>query len=158
MNCLSELKEGAELLLEYCAGSLASTQKVELDRHIEHCAECRRVVESQREVWQVLDQWAAPEVTPGFDAKLYAKIASEEAAPAWKQWLRRVFHPAVPVPVWKPAVSLAAACAVLAVGLAVHPQPAADSSKQVHAEHVDIEQVANTLDDLELLTPSPSPM
>ena len=97
-----------------------------------------------------------PEVSQRFDARLYARIAEEEAAPVWTRWMRRFFQPAVPVPMWKPAVSLAAACAVLGVGLAFHTPVAHDAAKQVRADNVDIEQVANALDDLEMLTPNSS--
>jgi anti-sigma-K factor RskA len=164
MNCLSKMKEGAELLLDYGAGTLTSARKVEIDRHIENCTECRGLVEAQRDMWHTLDQWTPPAVAPDFDRRLYARIAEEKAAPLWSRWMRRLFQPAIPVPFWKPAVSLAGACAVLAVGLMVHAPNAGGPAKQihavnVHADNVDIEQVANTLDDLELLTPtSSSPM
>jgi anti-sigma-K factor RskA len=159
MICLSKMREGAELLLDYCAGTLESTRRVEIDGHIESCTECRRMVEAQRDIWRTLDQWTPPDVAPDFDRRLYARIAEEQAAPWWSRWTRRLFQPAIPVPVWKPVVSLAAACAVLAVGLMVHTPDAGDAAKQIRADNVDIEQVANTLDDLELLTPaSSSPM
>jgi anti-sigma factor RsiW len=156
MNCLSKMKEGAELLLDYCAGTLAPARVADIDAHIGTCAECRRVVDAQRDIWRALDQWTPPEVSPDFDKRLYSRIKEEQAAPVWSQWMRRLFQPAVPVPFWKPAMSLAAACAVLAVGLAVHTPEPRDPVSQIHADHVDIEQVANTLDDLELLTPPPS--
>ena len=54
---------------------------------------------------------------------------------------------------WKPAVSLAAACAVLTVGLMVRMPGPSDTSSQLKPEKVDIEQVEKTLDDLEILMP-----
>src|SRR5208283_1960459 len=57
---------------------------------------------------------------------LYARIAEERAAPAWRQWLGRLFRPAAPYGIWKPAASLAAAAVVVALvssGLRVPDAP-----------------------------------
>jgi len=148
MTCLK-----TDVLIEYCWGAIDGARAGEIARHVADCPDCRRVVEAQREVWQTLERFTAPEVSRQFDAKLYARIAEEESAPAWRRWMRQIFEPALPVAMWKPAVSLLAACAVLAIGLAVRTPN--EPVQQIHAEHaVDIETVANALDDLEMLTPS----
>src|SRR5579871_5119658 len=158
MNCLVESREGAEILVDYCARTLPPERAAEVAAHLAECAECRKLVDAQAEVWETLERWQAPEVSAGFDQKLYARIARENAEPSWKRWVRRILQPAVPVAFWKPAVSLAAACAVLTVALVVHePVRPVAPAKQAHAESVDIEQVAKALDDLEILTPT-SPM
>jgi hypothetical protein len=159
VDCLKNTAEGAEILLDYCARKLDSNRMAEIDGHLAGCGECRSLVAAQSELWETMDRWTMPAVSSNFDARLYARIAAENADPSWKRWLRKTFRPATPVPFWKPVVSLAAACAVLTVALVVHtPEPAANVAvKQVHAESVDIEQVAKALDDLEILTPT-SPM
>lgn len=156
MVCLKQSKEGAEILLDYCARVLDPACRAEVDRHLEFCAECRSMVETQTELWETLDQWRAPVVSSDFDARLYTRIAKEEAAPVWKKWTRRIFEPATPVGMWKPVVSLAAACAVLAIALTVHVPQQPSAGPQIRADQVDIEQVAKALDDLDLLTPSNS--
>jgi anti-sigma factor RsiW len=157
MLCLTQSKKGAEILVDYCARSLGPAPKAEVERHLENCAECREVVEKQVRLWETLDEWKAPAVSRDFDTHLYARIARERSAPAWKRWARRILSPATPVAVWKPVASLAAACAVLALALTIHtPQPPS-SVPQVHADQVDIEQVVKALDDLDLITPT-SPM
>jgi len=154
MLCLTQSKKGAEILLDYCARGLDPVRMAELERHLEHCAECRGAMEQQLRLWETLDEWKAPAVSPDFDARLYARIARDQSAPAWKRWARRLLQPAAPVAMWKPAASLAAACAVLALALTVHtPQPHS-SVPQVHADQVDIEQVAKALDDLDIITPT----
>jgi len=153
MICAMEGKKGAEVLLDYVARKLDSARAAEFEKHMESCGDCRRAVNAQREVWGALDQWTAAPVSADFDARLYARIAREEAAPVWQRWLRRVFQPAVPVAIWKPAVPLAAACAVLVFGFLVRMPQAGDTTKQIRAERVDIEQVERTLEDLEMLTP-----
>ena len=149
-------KNAAEIIIGYCAGTLEPRQRAEFERHFNGCAECSRVVNAQREVWETLDRWTPPAVSQDFDVRLYARIAREDAAPGWVRWLRRMFQPPVPRAAWKPAVSLAVACAVLAAGLVVRAPHAGEGAQQVRAEHIDIEQVQTALDDIDVLMP-PSP-
>jgi anti-sigma factor RsiW len=156
MICPKELgKEGAEILVDYCAQTLDPARAVEFERHMEACGDCRRLVQAQSDVWETLDQWTPEPVSPDFDARLYARIAQERSAPGWRQWWWRISRPLVPFRVWKPAVSLAAACAVLAVAFVVHVPGTGGGASQVVPEKVDIEQVEKTLDDLDILTPVP---
>ena len=154
MSCIMQLKEGAEILIDYCARTLDPARRAEVERHIEGCAACRALVEKQAQLWETLDQWREPAVSPDFNARLYARIAREEESPAWKKWARRIFEPATPVAFWKPLASLAATGAVLALALTVHmPQPHSNAP-QIRADQVDMEQVARALDDLDILTPA----
>ncbi|HML18700.1 MAG TPA: zf-HC2 domain-containing protein [Bryobacteraceae bacterium] len=149
-------KQAAEIAIDYCAGTLESGKRSEFERHLESCTECSRVVNTQREVWETLDRWTPPEVSRDFDALLYASIARHNAAPVWVRWLRRIFQPPVPIAAWKPAVSLAAACAVLAAGLLVRAPHPSGASQQMRADHIDIEQVQSALDDIDVLMPPAS--
>ena len=136
MICLSKHEQGAELLASYLARTLDATRMAELDRHIRECAECRGLAS----VWERLDEFAVPEVSPGFDARLYARIAREEArVRGWRRWL------------WPPVAPLAAAAAAVALVLFLHVPHDSDAVKQVTS--ADIEQVAQAVDDLDLLTP-----
>lgn len=151
-----------EILLDFCAGSLDDAEASEFRRHLEQCGECARLTAAQRALWESLDQLAAPEVSPRFDERLYARIAQEDAAPAWRRSMNRILHPAVPVSPWKPALSLVAAAAVLALGVVTYtPHASAPAPlpqvQQANTVHVDIEQVANTLDELDVLMPAPPP-
>ena len=158
MDCLLNTRNGAETLLEYCAGTLGAAQIAEFEAHLTECADCRRLVEAQREVWSALDQYPVPEVSSHFDRRLYASIARYDAAPWWRKAWRSISEPAMPWATWKPAVSLAAACAVVALGFLVRLPETSDPVKQVRMEVVDIEQVEQALEDLEMLTPvAPAP-
>ncbi len=101
------------------------------------CPTCRDLAS----VWERLDEFEAPEVTPGFDARLYARIAADEARRAtwWRRWI------------WRPAPLVAAAAAVAAVVLFLHVPRQPDAPTQ--ASKVEIEQVAQAVDDLDLLVP-----
>jgi anti-sigma factor RsiW len=170
MNCQKSSRE-REVFLDYCAGSLEAARAAEFERHLAGCNACTAMVAAQREVWNALDRWGhaeAPEVSRDFDARLYARIAQEEAVPAWRKWLRR-FMPAAPGTGWKPAGSMAAACAVVAIAvvsiqrvdlLTARAPRAVQNVAQMEtdrvdarADHVDIELVANALDELDLLMP-----
>ena|SRR5215469_4891916 len=146
-------KEGAEIAVDYCAGTLGSRERADFERHLADCEPCSRVVMAQREVWETLDRWTAPEVSTNFDARLYSKIARENESPAWVRWMRRVLRPPVPMAAWKPAISVAAACAVLAAGLMVRAPRPGDRDHAPQIQRVDIDQVQTALDDIDVLMP-----
>jgi hypothetical protein len=127
-------------------------QTAEFEIHLQQCADCSRLVEAQKEVWGALEAWTPVPVSVNFDARLYARIAKEQTAPAWQLWLGRIFQPPVPYPLWKSAVPLIAACAVLAVALSVRMPDSVDH--RLRADKVDIEQVEQTLEDFDILTPA----
>src|SRR5258708_40163414 len=131
MNC--QRKESAEILIDYCAKTLAPDRAAEFEKHLETCPDCRRQVEEQSALWRTLDAWTPPPVAADFDARLFARIGKEESASFWTRWS------------WKPAVSLLAVCAVVVVALLVRVPR--------HDDKVDIEQVEQTLDDLDVLAP-----
>jgi anti-sigma factor RsiW len=142
MTCPHKDKQSAEILLEYCAGTLDPDRASEFEKHAAECAECARQVVSQRALWHTLDQWTPAEISPDFDARLYARIEREEAVPSWKKWFTWG---------WRPALITAVAGAAIVVGLFVHqPQP------PPRTDTVDIEQVEHALEDLDMLTPLPA--
>ena len=135
MICLNKNEQGAELLTGYLAKTLDAAGMAEVERHIRDCADCRGLAS----VWEKLDEFAAPEVTGDFDARLYARIAEEDSHQPW--WRRLL---------WRPAVPLVAAGALVGLGLLIAPRTH-DAAKQ--ANQMDIEQVAQAVDDMDLLTP-----
>jgi anti-sigma factor RsiW len=157
MRCIKETKEGAELLLDFCAGSLDRARSSEFERHIATCGECRECVNAQRALWETLDQWKAPAVSADFNERLYSRIAEEPAG--WRKWVPAILRPATPYSIWKPA-ALATACAVLIAGFlayapsAPHPR---ETAPQADVEKVDLDQVATALEELDMLTPVSAP-
>jgi anti-sigma factor RsiW len=150
MRCPMKSREQAELLLSYSSGSLAAEEAAAVSRHLETCVECRQVVEGQRRVWSALEEWEAPAVSAEFDRRLYAKIEMAERKAWWRSpaWLR-------------PAVSVGLAT-VVAVVLLVRGPSVRTAPTKARAESVDIEQVEQTLEDMEMLkqlyaTPSTEP-
>ena len=135
MICLTKNERGAELLTGYLAKTLDAAETAEVERHLQDCTDCRGLAS----VWEKLDEFAAPEVRADFDARLYARIAEEDSHQPW--WRRLL---------WRPAVPLIAAGALVGLGLLIAPRTH-DAAKQ--ANQLDIEQVAQAVDDMDLLTP-----
>lgn len=148
MICFTNRKEGAEILLDYTSGTLDPVRSAELDRHMEACAECRRLVESQRTVYSALDQFTAPEVSADFDKKLYARIAADKPS-FWQRFL-----PATPISWWKPAVPVALAALALCTVLVLRTEHPGSAQKQPGIGQADIEHVEQALDDMDLLAPA----
>jgi anti-sigma factor RsiW len=148
MNCPIRSEETVDLLLAYTARRLDPVTSALLERHMDNCPQCAQFRAGQEVVWQALDAWDAPPVTPDFNRRLYQRIEAEAAAP----WYVRLFR--APLAVWKPAIPLAAACLLVVAGFVFdHPvaSPIPNSSPALHVTVSEAEQVEDTLDDLQLL-------
>jgi len=148
MNCPIQTEETAELLLAYTARRLDPAKTALLENHMNVCAQCAEFRAGQEMVWQALDAWEAPGVTPDFNRRLYQRIEAEAAAP----WYKRLFRS--PIAMWKPAIPLAAAGLVVVAGFVFdHPlannQP--NTPPSIRVSVTEAEQVESALDDLQLL-------
>jgi anti-sigma factor RsiW len=55
----------------------------EIRKHLADCAGCTAELAEMEATWKLLDEWQAPEPSAFFDAKLYARLRTEQAtAPA----------------------------------------------------------------------------
>jgi len=55
----------------------------EIRKHLAGCAGCTAELAEMEATWKLLDEWQAPEPSAFFDAKLYAKLRTEQTkAPA----------------------------------------------------------------------------
>jgi len=148
MNCPIRTEETAEILLAYTARRLDPVKTAILESHMDVCPQCAEFRTRQELVWQALDAWDAPAVTPDFNRRLYQRIDAEAAAP----WYTRLFT--TPWVMWKPAIPLAAAGLLVAAAFVWdHPvsvsTPSAPTAIRVSV--TEAEQVENALDDLQLL-------
>ncbi|MEP7354640.1 MAG: hypothetical protein ABI824_15540 [Acidobacteriota bacterium] len=178
MTCLRNHSRGADLLIGYLEDSLAPSDLKELNSHALDCAECRDLLGVQATLDDAaLDISTMPEVSVGFDARLYAKISDYEAqrqSSWWRKWVPRSLDGARDSMSLNPwTAGVATAGAALAVGLLVMGPGATDrvttvepaSSQVQNGSQVqsgdlkqasvdrDIEQLERDLDDLELLMP-----
>jgi anti-sigma factor RsiW len=51
-------------------------------RHVAECTQCAAELAELEATWALLDEWKAPEPSPFFDAKLYARLRREQDEPA----------------------------------------------------------------------------
>jgi hypothetical protein len=148
MNCPIRTEETAELLLAYTARRLDPARTAVLEDHMNVCPQCAEFRAGQELVWQALDAWEAPSVTPDFNRRLYQRIEAEATAP----WYKRLFTTRLTM--WKPAIPLAAAGLVVAVAFVLDhpvPMPPPTASPAIRVSVAEAEQVENALDDLQLL-------
>jgi len=148
MNCPIRTEETAELLLAYTARKLDAAKTAILESHMDVCPQCAEFRVKQELVWQALDAWDAPAVTPDFNRRLYQRIESEAAAP----WYVRLFT--MPLAAWKPAIPLACAGLLVVAGFVLdHPVSMTSSSAPpaIRVSVTEAEQVESALDDLQLL-------
>jgi len=143
-ECPIEDGNGAELILAYGAGTLDPQTEAAFQQHMRSCESCRELAAAQREVWSALDHWTPVPVSSDFDEKLFRRIAQEEQSTWWQRLWSANWS-------WRPALPVAAACAVLAaVVLLKAPESAPQPVTPVQPK-VQIEQVERALDDMELL-------
>jgi hypothetical protein len=154
MNCPIRNTETTELLLDYCAGKLPLGTTAELERHIESCVDCQAFTQAQQQVWTALDDWDMGPISGDFDRRLYARIA-EDQKPSWWQWIAGKLD-------WRPALSIGAACAAVAVLLFINapgnaPAPVRPTApppaylENTRVDSIEPEQLERALDDLEML-------
>jgi anti-sigma factor RsiW len=130
-----------ERLVDYSAGRLAPAETAALEAHLAVCPECRRVAAGQSAAWKALDAWEAPAVSPGFDARLWARIEAGEQR-GWRSRLAELLG-------WRPALAAVLAGGLILVAVAVErPRPAVH---QMQAESIDVERVETALEDIEML-------
>jgi len=145
MNCPIANRH-PEMVVEYAAGALDPETACALERHLTGCAACRSMAAAQTAVWNALDDFEAPAVSPDFDPLLYRRI-DQRVRLLWWERLTRPFRPmrlrqAVPV-------TATAGLVLLASLLVQHPgriAPVVPGGQAVRAE-----QVESALDDLDLL-------
>ena len=146
MRCPIETQDNAELLLSYSARRLNPESAAILEAHMEMCPQCREFRDSQRALWEALDQWEARPISADFNRRLYRKIEEQDQL----GWWERIFGAGRPM-FLRPALPLAAtAFLVLVAGLMIDPGrivTTAGETPQVR----EVEQVERTLEDMEML-------
>lgn len=86
MNC-NGVREFLPDVASGVAGASAETQA-----HLRECPQCATQLDNLRRTLALLEEWQAPEPSPYFDTRLYARLRGEmTAAPAknWLAWLRK---------------------------------------------------------------------
>ncbi len=153
MQCQPQAHDVADLLLEYCARKLDAGKAATVEIHLRMCESCQELVKAQRAVYESLDVWNGIEASPDFNRRMYARIEAEDRRSHLSRWASMLAARWSPFS-WRPAMTFAAACAMLAAALCIrgplHHQNVVQEP-QAKIERVDVEQVERTLQDLDML-------
>ncbi len=98
----------AELLGPYALGDLPVEEKLELERHLEACSECRGELEGVRQTHDLLRKVAASGPPPELKARVLSRATGAETPPSRLGGGRRL---------WIPVAAALLVVAVLGVGL-----------------------------------------
>jgi hypothetical protein len=113
------------------------TEHPELSAHMASCADCTTELHDLRATMELMDEWAAPELSPYFDSKMHVLLREEQAKQPEGFWERaRSFLMYSTGRTLRPALSGALACAMLigggTFGLYVHQTTQSASSATVN--------------------------
>ena len=140
MRCPMDEKRGSDILIEYCSGTLAPEKAVAVDQHSAECPACSEFIARQRAVWSALDSWTVEPVSADFDHRLFARIEGEQSQ-TWPARLAEWIEAR-----WKPLIPLGVMACIAVLLLVQVPAPS-----PTPVELVDVNQVQQTLDDLDML-------
>lgn len=147
MKCPIETQDNAELLLSYSARRLNPESAAVLESHMEMCPQCREFRDSQRALWEALDQWEARPISADFNRRLYRRIEEQDQL----VWWERIFGAGRPM-FLRPALPLAAtACLVLVAGFMIDNPGRMVAPAGETPQAREVEQVERTLEDMEML-------
>lgn len=139
------IDEHSSELWESVALRTSGEVRPDLQSHLAGCEECRHALADRRAVWNALDVWEAPPVSPNFDTRLWREIEAQPPLTLGAR-LRQGFA-------WnsRPLMPLAAACLTVVLAVGVSMSWRSGSGSPARPEKVDMEQVEKTLDDMDLL-------
>jgi hypothetical protein len=121
--------------------------------YLEKSPECRAMYEQQQAVWGALDLWEPVEPSAAFDRGVYQKIERSTAGswglPAW------LVEPGLWLAAVRPSLAAAFAALLFIAGTIVSYQPKRNAdalaARQPQAVASEVEQIDQTLDDIEML-------
>src|ERR1700722_8111713 len=87
MNCPIQTGH-REMLVDYAADALDREVARALEQHMAGCSACRTMAAGHSAVWQALDTWEAPAVSPDFDRRLYRRIENGVRLSWWERMAR----------------------------------------------------------------------
>lgn len=80
-----------ELLVEYLDGSLGEDRRQLVEKHLQECAECQAECDSLLDSWEMLGDYAAPEVCDQFTRQVLQKVHDKKASLSEGSLLARLF-------------------------------------------------------------------
>ncbi len=151
VRCPMEGREGAELVLAYCARRLEPEKSAWYERHLEACDSCREMLAAQKQVWEALDYWNRLPVPQDFDRRLEWRIEAEKRKP----WLERLVGGGLSgsrMSGWlRPALPVVSVGALALAMFLVRTPGTSMGDGQSRIESAEVEQAERALEDLEMI-------
>ncbi|MBI2901042.1 MAG: zf-HC2 domain-containing protein [Planctomycetes bacterium] len=69
-----ECRHARQLLSEWTDGRVAGALRLGVEEHLKECGSCRREEQELRRTWELLDNYPAIEPSPGFAARIMARV------------------------------------------------------------------------------------
>ena len=140
--------ESPDLLMDYASGKLEFESQQRMDAHVQKCEICGDALAAQAMVWKAMDEWEAEPVSMDFDAKLYARIESEQTS-VWARVKSFVVGDGFR---WQPTAVAMAGTAALFLGVFLFQPPSVSEPKDgVAIEAHEIEQAERALEDVDMV-------
>src|SRR5579885_384361 len=144
MNC-------QDIVSEIIAGVGRETS-AEVKLHLASCEACSNVYRQQEDLWRQMDAWEAPEISAGFDRRLYARSGRRASSP-WTPLggLLGLAHPT------RLPFAAALACMLLLATAVIESDrhmalPAEPAAAVYPVEKEDLKQIETALDDIQMLS------
>jgi hypothetical protein len=145
MNCQEAMEQ---IILQSSRPALTP----EAGNHVAGCRACAAFRREHQALWRQMDAWEAPEVSPGWDRRLFARMEGRTPERAGAcGWVIRLFRPL------QPSFATALACIMVIAVIIIErggrtPAPAG-AGVALHAiERDDPRQIELALDDIQMLS------
>jgi anti-sigma factor RsiW len=111
-------------MLAVVDGRATAAERERVETHVAGCGACARRMEEMRAAWSALDQLPGLEPSPGFDARLRARLGEQPAHSRWLGWFPGNLR----------LVAAVAALVAVAVWISLRPPMRSSSRTPVAAE------------------------
>jgi anti-sigma factor RsiW len=80
-----------ENIHSYVRGYLSADDQKQFEEHLEICLDCRREVEQEKKLNEIMNGWEVAKVNKAFDVNLTYRLAEEKTRRPQQSWFKRLF-------------------------------------------------------------------
>ncbi|MCK5241803.1 zf-HC2 domain-containing protein [bacterium] len=80
-----------ENIHSYVRGYLSLEERQRFKEHLESCLECRREVEQEQKLTDIMNGWEVVKVSKAFDVNLTTRLTEEKNRCPKQSWFKRFF-------------------------------------------------------------------
>ena len=147
MNC-NDLKN---MISAYMDGELKGPEHHLIKKHLATCRSCRKEVENQEKIWQLLGEYEGIDPSPDYAERFWNRVENRSS---WREKIRSIFGPGDMRPRWVPAVGLACVLIVVStIAIRLQFPPPELNNVIASLSEIDLDMVASVdiLEDYEII-------